>query len=65
VGAPYISVLLPWLDSLSVSYLLWTWDAWLVDEKPDFVLIKDRSGTPPTARALSCLRYDRIEYFGG
>jgi hypothetical protein len=43
VGAPFMSKLLPWADKAGVSYLGWTWDVW---QNGDFVLIKDKSGTP-------------------
>jgi hypothetical protein len=43
IGAPFVSILLPWADAQGISYLGWTWDPW---SNPDDVLIKDASGTP-------------------
>ncbi len=41
----YINQELPFLDSVGVSYLAWTWNPW---GNPDDVLIQDWSGTPTT-----------------
>jgi hypothetical protein len=43
VGSPFDSIVLPWADSLGISYLGWAWDPW---GNPDNILIKDVSGTP-------------------
>ena len=43
VGAPLMSVVLPWADQHGVSYLGWTWNLW---PNPNNVLIKDVLGTP-------------------
>ncbi len=43
VGAPLVSVVLPWADQNGVSYLGWTWNVW---QNSANVLIKDASGTP-------------------
>lgn len=43
VGAPLVSVVLPWADQQGVSYLGWGWDRW---PNPSNVLIKDALGTP-------------------
>ncbi len=43
VGSPFVSKVLPWADAHNVSYLGWTWNVW---QDPDYVLIKDATGTP-------------------
>ena len=39
----YVPTLLPWANSLGLSYLGWTWNTW---GDCDNVLIKDYAGTP-------------------
>ncbi|HEV2953105.1 MAG TPA: glycoside hydrolase family 5 protein [Candidatus Dormibacteraeota bacterium] len=41
----YDEQFLPWADAHGVGYLGWTWNAW---GDPQYVLIKDYSGTPTT-----------------
>ena len=43
VGAPFVSVLLPWADKIGLSYLGWTWNVW---GQQDHDLIKSFDGTP-------------------
>jgi endoglucanase len=43
VGAPLVSNVLAWADKSGASVLGWGWNVW---QDPDFVLIKDASGTP-------------------
>jgi endoglucanase len=43
-SSPWASVLLPFADANSMSYLGWTWDTW--DGQTANDLIKDASGTP-------------------
>mmetsp|Transcript_32176 Transcript_32176/g.44110 ORF Transcript_32176/g.44110 Transcript_32176/m.44110 type:complete len:360 (+) Transcript_32176:62-1141(+) len=51
----YVNPLMDWMDSLSLSYLGWTWNTWDCDTGP--ALIKDYDGTP-TNYGLGL--YDRL-----
>ena len=42
-AASYVPALLPWADSLGLSYLGWTWNTW---GDCDNILISDYAGTP-------------------
>lgn len=43
VGAPFVSILLPWADAHGVSYLGWSWNTW---GNSDNTLLKNFDGTP-------------------
>jgi aryl-phospho-beta-D-glucosidase BglC (GH1 family) len=49
-SAPFLAVLLPWVDARNVSVIGWSWNAW---GSSDDDLIKDANGTPTDGEGVA------------